>query len=83
MLSTVSPCGARQGAVEGKSGRGWGWVDPQKEINAAVTAVENNMSSLTQIAATQGRDVEETLTELKAEKDLITNMGLDEDTDEV
>lgn len=57
-------------------GRGWQWVDPQKEINAAVTAVENNMSSLTQVAATQGKDVEETLIERKAEQELIASIDL-------
>ena len=59
------------------SGRGWSWVDPQKEINAFKIAREENMISLTQIAAQQGRDVEETLNEIEAEKAMIEAKGLD------
>lgn len=58
--------------------RGWSWVDPEKEIKAAVIALENRMTSLTRIADEQGRDVEEIFTELKAEQDLAAEIGLKE-----
>lgn len=41
--------------------RGWAWVDPQADIDAAVTAVTNDMRSLRQISDETGVDLFETL----------------------
>jgi len=40
---------------------GWQWVDPQKEVKAAVMAVDNNHSTLANEAAARGCDWEEDL----------------------
>ena len=56
--------------------RGWSWVDPMKETNAAVKAIENNLTSLTQVIGETGRDHEDVFTELQDEKLLLTEKGL-------
>jgi lambda family phage portal protein len=45
-------------------GRRWQWVDPLKDVEAAVTAINNGLTSPQQIAAQTGRDVEDVLDEL-------------------
>jgi len=40
---------------------GWQWVDPQKEVAAAVDGINNNISTLAEEMATQGQDWEDTL----------------------
>ena len=59
---------------------GWQWVDPQKEVKAAVLAVENNHSTLAEEAATHGRDWEDVLEqrarEEKKRKDLEAEHGI-------
>jgi lambda family phage portal protein len=57
-------------------GRGYAWVDPQKEINANVTALTNGIISLSDIAANYGKDVEELLGSLQADKELAAQYGL-------
>jgi len=45
-------------------GRGWQWVDPQKEVNAQATALEHNLTSEARIIAeTHGVDFEDILEE--------------------
>jgi len=57
--------------------RGWPWVDPLKDVNAAVIAIENGMGSRTGYLAEQGEDFEETCEELKEEKRIADEAGLD------
>lgn len=57
--------------------RGWAYVDPQKEITANVTALENNLTTFTDVLAEQGRDLVEHLETLKAEQDLAAKYGID------
>ena len=53
---------------------GWQWVDPQKEVKAAVMSVDNNQSTLAAEAASHGDDWEDNLEqrarELKKIKEL-------------
>lgn len=56
--------------------RGWGWVDPQKEIAAAKDAIDNNMTSLTSVVNEQGRDLEDVLKEKAAEQQLAETLGM-------
>ena len=42
-------------------GRRWEWVDPMKDVNAAVTAVQNGWKTDEQIAADYGGDIMENL----------------------
>jgi len=55
---------------------GRGWIDPQKEINAAVTRVANGLSTLQDECAEQGKDWEDVLHQRAAEKDLFDDLGL-------
>jgi lambda family phage portal protein len=48
-------------------GRGWPWVDPQKDITAAAQAVDLGTLTLTQILADQGLDIEDVFRERAAE----------------
>jgi lambda family phage portal protein len=56
--------------------RGWQWVDPLKEINAAVVGLNNGIMSLQDVANHYGRDVEETMTQIRADKELAADFGL-------
>jgi len=57
-------------------GRRWEWVDPEKDINARITALSAGLTTRTRICAEQGDDFEEILEELKEEKKIITDSGL-------
>lgn len=57
--------------------RGWSWVDPNKEINATIAAIDNGLSTLTYEIAKQGGDLEETLKMRAKELKLAKSLGLD------
>jgi lambda family phage portal protein len=57
--------------------RGWQWVDPQKEINAAVTAMHNGVMSMQDVAGQYGRDVEETFSQWQRDKEMADAFGLE------
>ena len=57
--------------------RGWTWVDPLKDVNAAVIAIENGLGSRTSSLAEQGEDFEEICGELVNEKLIAEAAGLD------
>lgn len=57
-------------------GRGFSWVDPQREINANVTALSNGIVSMNDIAANYGRDVEELFSQIQADKEMAERYGL-------
>lgn len=48
--------------------RRWAWVDPQKDINAATTAIEHNIRSTSDVIREQGRDPEEVWQEITRER---------------
>ncbi len=56
--------------------RGWAWVDPLKEVNANIKAIEFGLKSRQDVAAEQGRDVEDTFNELAEEKKLAAKLGI-------
>lgn len=45
-------------------GRRWQWVDPVKDIDAAIKAIEHRLASPQQIAAQTGRDLEEVVADI-------------------
>lgn len=57
--------------------RGWQWVDPQKDQDASVTAINQGLKTRTAVLAEQGEDFEDTLDQLAAEQKLITEKGVD------
>lgn len=48
--------------------RRWQWIDPEKEVNAKVTALHNQLTSRTRLAAENGEDFEEIADELAADE---------------
>jgi lambda family phage portal protein len=56
--------------------RGFQWVDQLKEINAAVVGLQNGIISHTDIAATYGRDAEETFAQIQRDKEMAKIFGL-------
>lgn len=57
-------------------GRGWNWVDPLKEMNAAVVGLNNGILSMQDVAAHYGRDAEETFNQISRDKELAAQFGL-------
>jgi len=57
-------------------GRGFAWVDPLKEINAAVVAINNGLISMNDVAANYGRDVEELFAQIQSDKEMAERYGL-------
>lgn len=57
-------------------GRGWRYVDPQKEISAAVTGLQNNLTTLTDVLAEQGVDIQEHFETLKREREMAMEYGI-------
>jgi lambda family phage portal protein len=49
------------------NGRTWDWVDPEKDINAALSAVDGSLSTLTRECAARGLDYEDILEERASE----------------
>jgi len=57
-------------------GRGWNWIDPLKEINAAVVGLQNGIMSHQDVAAHYGRDVEETFSQINRDKEMAKQFDL-------
>lgn len=57
--------------------RGWQWVDPQKEVNAAIAAMHNGIMSMQDVATQYGRDVEETFSQWQRDKEMADQFGLE------
>jgi lambda family phage portal protein len=56
--------------------RRWGWVDPKKDIEAAILAIDARIASPQQITAQQGRDLEDVLDDLAAFEKMLTERNL-------
>ena len=57
--------------------RGFSWVDPQKEITAAVTAVNNGIISLQDVHSQYGKDTEEVFEAVSREKELANRYNIE------
>lgn len=57
-------------------GRRWQWVDPKKDIEAAVMAVDNGLRTRRSIMAEQGMDLDEVWADLAAEQQMAKQFGL-------
>lgn len=57
-------------------GRRWAWVDPKNDAETASLLIDKGLASRTQIAASQGRDFDDVLEELAAEKLAMQAAGL-------
>jgi len=58
-------------------GRGWTWVDPKKEADAHVVALQNKFETLTDVLAEKGVDLEDHFETLKKERELAEKYGFD------
>lgn len=56
--------------------RGFSWIDPQKEINAHVTALQNGLISMQDVQNQYGRDVEDTFAQISRDKEIAQQFGL-------
>lgn len=57
-------------------GRGFEWVDPLKDVNADIAAINRGLKTVTEVLAERGQDFEETMEQHKYEKEYIDKLGL-------
>lgn len=57
--------------------RGWDWVDPLKDVQATALAIGQGLASRTGAMDERGGDFEETLEDLKREKELAAQYGVE------
>jgi lambda family phage portal protein len=57
--------------------RGWSYIDPSKDISAAVEAIGNNLLTYKEHFAERGIDLEEWLEDKKKEKELFNEYGIE------
>lgn len=58
-------------------GRRWAWVDPLKEVRAAIEAIDAKIKSRTRIVAEGGEDLEDVFEEIKTEQEMADAMGIE------
>jgi lambda family phage portal protein len=56
--------------------RGWDYIDPQKDVQAAIDAISNNLMTYKDFFAKQGKDLEDWLDDKKAEIELFKERGI-------
>lgn len=57
-------------------GRAWSWVDPQKEMTAAINGMKAGVLSLQDVASQYGKDTEELLAQIVRDKALMDQFGV-------
>lgn len=57
-------------------GKAWSWVDPQKEMNAAILGLKSGVLSLSDVASQYGKDVEELVSQIARDKDVAEQYGI-------
>lgn len=57
--------------------RRWQWVDPYKDMQASVLAIQQRLKSPQQVCAELGMDYEDVLIQIKASEDLAAKLGLE------
>ena len=58
-------------------GRRWAWVDPLKDIQASVEAIDNGLADPHEIASQQGTDIEDVLDGLSAYQQMVKDKGVE------
>jgi lambda family phage portal protein len=56
--------------------RRWPWVDPVKDINAAISSSDAGLRSLSDIIREQGRDPDDVWTEIQQEREALQQKGI-------
>lgn len=75
--STLPAAKREKFAAHTFQGRRWQWVDPKKDIDASLAALDAGITSPQIIAATMGLDYEDVLNEIKAAADMRKAMGIE------
>ena len=57
--------------------RRWAWVDPLKEVGAAIEAINAKIKSRTRVAAEMGEDLEDVFEEIQAEQEAAKLAGIE------
>lgn len=57
--------------------RGWAWVDPSKDTTATIDGIHTGLETRTQALAEQGKDIEDVFEQLREEKRLAAEYGVD------
>lgn len=57
-------------------GKAWSWVDPLKEMNAAILGMKSGVLSIQDVAGQYGKDVEELFAQIQKDKALAEQFGL-------
>jgi capsid protein len=57
--------------------RGWAWVDPLKDVQASILAINNALASRDEVLAETGGDFEEILEELADEEEMLDAAGIE------
>jgi lambda family phage portal protein len=61
--------------------RGWDWIDPVKEVAAAKASVRSGFTTVTDVIASKGGDIEDVFRTLRRERDLAEENDLVLETD--
>lgn len=56
--------------------RTWQWIDPEKEVNADVTALQNQLTSRSRLARQRGTNFDDIVDELAADQTLAASKGV-------
>lgn len=57
-------------------GRRWSWVDPKKDMEAAILAIRSGQTSLRRVVSEQGGDIYDVLRSQKADAELAASLGV-------
>lgn len=57
--------------------RGWPWVDPEKDANANAVELAAGTATYSEVLAEKGLDFEDTMEQIKYERDYIESLGLE------
>jgi lambda family phage portal protein len=57
-------------------GKAWSWVDPLKEMNAAVVGLKSGILSIEDVASQYGKDAEELMSQIQRDKALAEQFGI-------
>lgn len=57
-------------------GRRWSWVDPKKDMEAAILGIQNRVRPLRDIVADNGDDIHEVLQKIRDDEELASNLGI-------
>jgi len=56
--------------------KAWSWIDPLKEMNAAVVGMKNGVMSISDVANQYGKDVEDLMASIQRDKALADQFGI-------